>query len=65
MATTKLILYIDYLYFYHQKVKKETGTKNKNGHKINVRFSFSQNSFVNKGCVFWVLTYMLCYPIFK
>ena len=48
-----------------QKLKKETGTKNKKGHKINVRFSFSQNRFVNKECVFWVLTYMLCFPIFK
>lgn len=36
-----------------QKLKKETGTKNKKGHKINVRFSFSQNRFVNKECVFW------------
>lgn len=42
-----------------QKLKKETGTKNKNGHKINVRFSFSQNSFVNKCCILDVLTYML------
>ena len=59
MATTKLILYIGRLFIYSAKVEKRNGDEKKNGQKINVQFSFSQNSFVNKGRILDVLTKML------